>query len=47
MAGLAVYLMDIFNWKDDAVITNIQANFPVVWLLLNTDGKAICGAVPN
>ena len=28
MAGLVIYLMDLCNWKDDAVIPNIQADFP-------------------
>ena len=28
MTCLVIYLMDACNWKDDAVITNIQADFP-------------------
>ena len=28
MAGFVFYLMDIFNWKANAVITNIQTDLP-------------------
>ena len=26
MAGLVIYLMDVLNWKDDAIITNIEVD---------------------